>query len=123
MSEASGHLRTALAGRYAIERELGRGGMAVVYLATDLKHGRPVALKVLDTELASSVGPDRFLQEIGIAARLAHPNILPLHDSGEADGILYYVVPYIDGESLRQRLTRERHLSLDEAFRILGQVA
>ena len=123
MSDAPGRLRSALAGRYAIERELGRGGMATVYLATDLKHRRPVALKVLDPELARSVGPERFLQEIRIAASLTHPNILPLHDSGEAEGILYYMMPYVAGESLRDCLTRQRHLGLEETVRIVGQVA
>jgi eukaryotic-like serine/threonine-protein kinase len=116
-------LVSALAGRYTIERELGRGGMATVYLATDVKHGRRVAVKVLDPELAGSIGPERFLQEIRIAARLTHPNILPLHDSGEADGLLYYVMPYVEGESLRDRLGRERHLAIDEAVRIVRSVA
>jgi serine/threonine-protein kinase len=116
-------LDSAIGGRYQIERELGRGGMASVYLATDIKHHRPIAIKVLDPELASSIGPERFLQEIQIAARLTHPNILPLHDSGEAGGLLYYVMPYIDGESLRDRLDRERHLSLDDALRIVRSVA
>jgi serine/threonine protein kinase len=115
-------LVSALAGRYTIERELGRGGMATVYLATDVKHGRRVAVKVLDPELAGSIGPERFLQEIRIAARLTHANILPLHDSGEADGLLYYVMPYVEGESLRDRLDRERHLAIDEAVRIVRSV-
>jgi TolB-like protein/tRNA A-37 threonylcarbamoyl transferase component Bud32 len=116
-------LASAIGDRYQIERELGRGGMASVYLATDSKHGRRVAIKVLDPELASAIGPQRFLQEIQIAARLTHPNILPLHDSGEADGLLYYVMPYIEGESLRDRLDREQHLSLDEALGIVRSVA
>ena len=116
-------LVSALAGRYTIERELGRGGMATVYLATDVKHARRVAVKVLDPELAGSIGPERFLQEIRIAARLTHPNALPLHDSGEADGFLYYVMPYIEGESLRDRLERERHLPIDEVVRIARSVA
>src|SRR5687768_4983178 len=94
-------LQTALAGRYTIERELGRGGMATVYLAGDLKHHRKVAIKVLKPELAAALGPERFLREIQIAASLAHPHILPLYDSGEAAGVLYYVMPYIEGESLR----------------------
>jgi serine/threonine-protein kinase len=124
------HLSAALAGRYRIERELGRGGMATVYLAHDLKHDRPVALKVLHAELAASLGPERFLQEIRIAARLRHPHILPVHDSGEAPagpgtagaGQLWYTMPYVEGESLRQRLMRDRQLPLDDALRIAAQV-
>jgi serine/threonine protein kinase/Flp pilus assembly protein TadD len=108
-------LRTALSHEYTIDRELGRGGMATVYLAQDVKHQRPVALKVLHPELAASLGPDRFLREIMTAAKLNHPHILPLHDSGEADGFLYYVMPYVEGESLRERLDRERQLPVDEA--------
>jgi len=112
----------ALADRYRVERELGRGGMATVYLAHDLRHDRPVALKVLRPELAASLGPERFLQEIRIAARLQHPHILPVHDSGEAAGRLWYTMPYVEGESLRQRLAREGQMSLDQAVRIVGQV-
>src|SRR2546425_5812240 len=97
-------LQAAVAGRYTIERELGRGGMATVYLAQDRKHRRSVAVKVLAPELAAALGRERFLREIEIAARLAHPHILPLHDSGETDGWLYYVMPYVEGESLRDRL-------------------
>jgi serine/threonine protein kinase/tetratricopeptide (TPR) repeat protein len=108
-------LRTALSGSYTIDRELGRGGMATVYLAQDGKHERLVALKVLHPDLAASLGPDRFLREIKLAARLNHPHILPLHDSGEADGFLYYVMPYVEGESLRERLDREHRLNVDEA--------
>ena len=104
MTPISDRLRSALADRYTIDRELGRGGMATVYLAQDLKHDRLVALKVLHPELAASLGPDRFLREIKLAARLNHPHILPLFDSGEADGLLYYVMPYVEGESLRERL-------------------
>ena len=104
----------ALADRYRVERELGRGGMATVYLAHDLRHDRPVALKVLRPELAASLGPERFLREIRIAARLQHPHILPVHDSGEAAGRLWYTMPYVEGESLRQRLAREGQLSLDQ---------
>ena len=107
MTGAMDRLKTALADRYAIEHELGAGGMATVYLAEDLKHHRKVAVKVLRPELAAALGPERFLREIEIAARLTHPHILPLHDSGEADGFLYYVMPYIEGESLRERLDRE----------------
>ncbi|PYO75949.1 MAG: serine/threonine protein kinase, partial [Gemmatimonadetes bacterium] len=106
MSGLLGHLQVALAERYRIEREIGRGGMATVYLAEDLKHRRPVALKVLSPDLAANLGTDRFLREIEIAARLAHPHILSLHDSGDADGLLYYVMPYVEGESLRGRLNR-----------------
>jgi eukaryotic-like serine/threonine-protein kinase len=113
----------ALAGRYRVERELGRGGMAVVYLADDPKHHRQVAVKVLEPELAAAIGGERFLREIQIAAQLNHPHILPLHDSGEADGLLYYVMPFVTGESLRQRLEREGQLPLDDALRITSEVA
>jgi serine/threonine-protein kinase len=116
-------LKAALAGRYAVESEIGRGGMATVYLAEDRKHHRKVAIKVLHPDLAAAVGPDRFLQEIAIAARLNHPHILALHDSGEADGFLYYVMPYVEGESLRARLTRQKQLAIDEAVALTGQVA
>src|SRR3989449_4779069 len=116
-------LRAALADRYALERELGRGGMATVYLARDLKHGRPVAIKVLRPEIAAALGPERFLREIEVAARLTHPHILPLHDSGEAARFLYYVMPYIESESLRDRLEREGQLPLEEALRITREVA
>jgi len=116
-------LRLALADRYAIERELGQGGMATVYLAEDLKHHRRVAIKVLRPELAATLGAERFLREIELSARLAHPNILPLHDSGAADGYLYYVMPYVEGESLRDRLSREKQLPVDEAVRIAREVA
>ena len=109
-------------GSYEIVRELGRGGMAVVYLAQDHKHHRPVALKLLHPELALAVGPQRFLREIEIAANLTHPHILPLYDSGEASGLLYYVMPYIEGESLRVRLAREGPLPLDDALQITRQV-
>ncbi len=99
MSDLLDRLKTALADRYAIEHELGAGGMATVYLAEDLKHHRKVAVKVLRPELAAAIGPERFLREIEIAANLTHPHILPLHDSGEANGFLYYVMPYVEGES------------------------
>src|SRR5437870_2297517 len=108
-------LTASLADRYSVQRELGRGGMAIVYLAVDRKHERPVALKVLRPDLAAALGADRFLREIRIAARLQHPNLLPLYDSGEADGLLYYVMPYIEGESLRARLARSQHLPLEQA--------
>src|SRR5512142_325096 len=116
-------LRTALAQNYTIDRELGRGGMATVYLAQDVKHERLVALKVLHPELAASLGPERFLREIKLAARLNHPHILGLHDSGEADGFLYYVMPYVEGESLRDRLRREGRLPLADAVLLAREVA
>src|SRR5947207_5199666 len=103
-------LRTGLADRYEIDRELGRGGMASVYRARDRQHGRLVAIKILRPELAVSVGADRFLREIRIAAGLQHPNILPLHDSGSADGALYDVMLLVEGETLRQRIRREKQL-------------
>ncbi len=123
MTEHSDRLRSALADRYAIQEELGSGGMAVVYLAGDLRHDRQVAVKVLRPELAAAMGSDRFLREIRVTAGLAHPHILPLHDSGEAEGFLYYVMPYVAGESLRGRLERETQLPVDEALRITQQVA
>src|SRR6266513_1937200 len=123
MAELLARLRGALADRYAIERELGHGGMATVYLAQDLKHGRAVAIKVLRPELAAALGAERFLREIEIAARLTHPHILPLHDSGEAKGFLYYVMPFVEGESLRDRLKREPQLPVEEAVRIAREVA
>jgi len=116
-------LQAALADRYTIERELGRGGMATVYLAQDLKHRRKVAIKVLKPELAAALGPERFLQEIEIAAGLTHPHILPLYDSGEATGLLYYVMPYVEGETLRNRLDRAGQLPLAEAVQITREVA
>jgi len=100
-------LAAALADRYAIERELGRGGMATVFLAQDLKHDRPVALKVLHPEIAAGLGSERFLREIHLAARLQHPHILTVYDSGEAAGRLWFTMPYVEGESLRGRLARE----------------
>lgn len=115
-------LRAALSSRYTIERELGRGGMAAVYLAQDAKHHRPVAIKVLRPELAASLGAERFLREIGIAAQLAHPHIVPLIDSGEAGGLLYYVTPYISGGSLRERLEREGQLPVADVLRIAEEV-
>jgi len=116
-------LRGALADRYTLEREIGRGGMATVYLAHDLRHERRVAIKVLHPELASVVTGERFLREIKLTAGLTHPHILPLHDSGEAGGFLYYVMPYVEGESLRARLARERRLPVDDALRITREVA
>src|ERR1041384_4655918 len=116
-------LSTALAGRYAIERELGQGGMATVFLARDLRHDRQVALKVLRPELAAVIGAERFLQEIRVTAGLQHPHILPLHDSGEVEHFLYYVMPYVEGESLRDRLVRERQLAIEDAVRIAKEAA
>jgi eukaryotic-like serine/threonine-protein kinase len=116
-------LQTGLAGRYRLERQLGEGGMAVVFLATDLKHDRQVALKVLRPELSAVVGADRFLREIRVTAQLQHPHILPLYDSGTAGELLYYVMPLIEGQSLRDRLTRERQLPVDEAIAIIRAVA
>lgn len=123
MPELLDSLRDALADRYAVERELGRGGMATVFLADDRKHGRPVAIKVLHAELAAALGAERFLREIEIAARLQHPHILPLYDSGSAGGFLYYVMPYVEGESLRDRLNREKQLSLEDTLRVATEVA
>src|SRR5687768_7771813 len=116
-------LSAALADRYRIERELGQGGMATVYLAEDLKHKRKVALKVLKPELAAVLGADRFVQEITTTAALQHPHILPLFDSGTADGFLYYVMPFIQGETLRDKLSRETQLGVDEAVKIATDVA
>ena len=109
-------LTQSLADRYRIERELGRGGMATVYLADDLKHGRQVAIKVLRPELAMALGAERFLREIATTANLRHPHILPLYDSGEAAGFLYYVMPLVEGESLRDRLTRQKQLPLNTSL-------
>jgi serine/threonine protein kinase len=113
MTDVVARLSTALADRYVIERELGAGGMATVYLAHDLRHDRKVALKVLRPELASILGGERFLTEIKTTANLQHPHILPLHDSGEADGLVFYVMPYVEGESLRDRLNREKQLPVE----------
>jgi serine/threonine-protein kinase len=120
--ELLARLATALGDRYRVERELGRGGMAIVFLAEDLKHHRPVAIKLLKPELSAILGSDRFLREIEIAAGLQHPHILPLYDSGQADGLLYYVMPFAEGESLRQRLAREPQLPLDTSLRITREV-
>ncbi|HEY0241751.1 MAG TPA: protein kinase, partial [Gemmatimonadaceae bacterium] len=116
-------LTEALKGKYKINRELGRGGMATVFLAEDLRHGRDVAVKVLHPDLSSALGADRFLREIRLAARLNHPHILPLFDSGEAEGFLYYVMPYIEGESLRDLMTREGRIPIDQACSIARSVA
>ena len=116
-------LALAVMDRYAIERQLGAGGMATVYLARDLKHDRAVALKVLRPELGAVLGGGRFLQEIRISANLDHPHILTLIDSGESGGFLWYVLPYVRGETLRQKLSREGQLSIEESVRIGSQVA
>ena len=131
MTDPSAPLRTgipdrltaALADRYTIERELGQGGMATVYLAEDIKHGRKVALKVLRPELSAVIGAERFLKEIETTANLQHPHILPLHDSGKVDGTVFYVMPFVEGESLRDRLNRERQLPIDDVVRITREVA
>jgi len=123
MPDATSRLNTALEGRYRIERQLGEGGMATVYLARDEKHNRNVALKVLKPELAALVGAERFLAEIETTANLQHPHILPLFDSGEADGFLFYVMPYVEGETLRDRLDRVHQLPVDEAVSIAKAVA
>ncbi|HXV15645.1 MAG TPA: serine/threonine-protein kinase, partial [Gemmatimonadaceae bacterium] len=116
-------LSVSLADRYTIDREIGAGGMATVYLAHDLRHDRNVALKVLKPDLGAVLGVERFLSEIKVTANLQHPNLLPLFDSGEAEGLLYYVMPYVEGESLRSRLDREKQLPIDEAIRISIAIA
>jgi tetratricopeptide (TPR) repeat protein len=123
MTDQRDCLSRALRERYALERELGRGGMATVYLARDLKHQRQVALKVLRPDISALIGAERFVREIAIVAKLAHPHVLPLHDSGVADGHLYYVMPFVEGESLRARLERERQLPVEDAVRIGEEVA
>jgi eukaryotic-like serine/threonine-protein kinase len=123
MGDSLTRLTAALSDRYRIERELGAGGMATVYLAADLKHDRKVAIKVLRPELAAVIGAERFLAEIKTTANLQHPHILPLHDSGEVDGTVFYVMPFVDGETLRDRLDRERQLPIDDAVRITREVA
>ena len=116
-------LKASLADQYEVVREIGAGGMAIVFFARDLKHDREVALKVFRPELAVAVGVDRFLREIQIAAKLSHPHILPLYDSGEVDGFLYYTMPFVDGESLAERMEREKMLPLDDAQQIAREVA
>jgi len=123
MTSGLERLKAALADRYRIERELGAGGMATVYLAADLKHDRKVAIKVLKPELAAVLGAERFVQEIKTTAALSHPHILPLFDSGEAGGFLYYVMPYLQGETIREKLNRETQFGIDEAVRIAMEVA
>ncbi len=123
MTDTLTRLKAALADHYTIEHELGAGGMATVYLAEDLKHRRKVAVKVLRPELAAILGAERFLKEIEVTANLQHPNILPLYDSGEADTFLYYVMPYIEGETLRDKLNREKQLGVEETVEIAKSVA
>jgi len=123
MNGLESRLAPALAGRYTLDRELGQGGMAIVFLARDLRHDRQVALKVLRPEVSAEIGADRFLREIKLAAGLTHPHILPVFDSGEADGLLFYVMPSMEGRSLRERLDKERQLSLPEALRLTSEVA
>jgi len=123
MPEIDARLSPALADRYRIERQLGEGGMAVVYLAEDVRHHRKVAVKVLRPELGAALGAERFLREIEIVAGLRHPHILPLYDSGEADGVLYYVMPLVEGETLRARIERERQLPIDDALRFAREIA
>ena len=123
MPELPSQLAQNLSDRYRLDRELGRGGMATVYLAQDLKHDRPVALKVLHQELAALLGPERFQREIKLAARLQHPHILTVHDSGEAAGQLWFTMPFVEGQSLRHRLTREKQLPVEDAVRITREAA
>src|SRR4051812_7941076 len=123
MSDNIARLATALTGRYEIERELGSGGMATVYLAKDVRHDRDVAIKVLHPDLGAALGSERFLSEIKTTAKLQHPHILPLLDSGDADGLLYYVMPYVPGETLRDRLDKEQQLPINAAITIAKEVA
>src|SRR5690348_5339374 len=116
-------LKAALVDRYQVEKPIGRGGMATVYLAHDLRHDRPVAIKVMSPELAATIGADRFSREVKIAAKLTHPTVLGVFDSGEAQGLLFYVMPFVEGESLRDKLTREKQLSIDESIQIICEVA
>ena len=123
MSSSIDWMSAALSDRYAIQRQLGQGGMATVYLANDLKHDRHVALKVLRPELGAVLGIERFLAEIKTTAHLQHPHILPLFDSGQAEGLVYYVMPFVEGESLRLRLNREKQLGVEQAVAITARWA
>src|SRR5213592_851841 len=123
MADLREQLQTGLTDRYRLDRELGRGGMATVFLAHDLRHKRPVALKVLHPELAHTLGPERFQREIETVARLQHPHILTVHDSGETAGQLWFTMPFVEGESLRDRLKRERQLAVEDAVRITREAA
>src|SRR5881275_3532484 len=118
MGDPATDLSGALGDRYRVERELGAGGMATVYLADDVRHHRRVAIKVLRPDLAAALGVDRFLREITTTAGLRHPHIVPLYDSGEGDGVLYYVMPFVEGETVRDRLRREKQLPVQDALRI-----
>jgi serine/threonine-protein kinase len=122
MSDQQDRLAEALSDRYTLEREVGAGGMATVFLARDIKHDRAVALKVLRPELSSAMGTDRFPREIRLVASFNHPHILSLYDSGESDGFLYYVMPFVEGETLADRLKREHQLPITDTVRILGEV-
>src|SRR5678810_271806 len=123
MSSTADRFVAALADRYRIDRELGQGGMATVYVAEDIRHRRKVAIKVLHPELSAVLGPERFLKEIELTANLQHPHILPLFDSGSAGGLLYYIMPYVDGETLRARLERDGQLPIDDSLRIACEAA
>ncbi|HEX9691370.1 MAG TPA: serine/threonine-protein kinase, partial [Gemmatimonadales bacterium] len=123
MSDITEQLRVAIADRYVIEHELGEGGMATVYLAHDVKHDRKVALKVLRPELAAVIGAERFLHEIKVTANLQHSHILPLYDSGAAQGFLFYVMPYVEGQTLRDKLHKEKQLAVDEAIAVTRGIA
>jgi serine/threonine protein kinase len=123
VTQQTDRLSAAFSDRYRLDRELGAGGMSTVYLAHDLKHDRDVAIKVLHPDLGAALGGERFLSEIRTTARLQHPHILPLLDSGDADGLLYYVMPLVTGETLRARLDRERQLPIADAVRIAREVA
>jgi serine/threonine-protein kinase len=123
MADTTIELGEALKDRYTLERELGRGGMATVYLAHDLKHDRRVALKVMETSIAATLGPERFLREVQVTARLDHPNIVPVFDSGEDGGRLWYTMPYVRGQTLREQLRREGTLGVEDALRYAREVA
>src|SRR5881296_3133041 len=123
MADPFHRLKKAMSDRYVLERQLGAGGMATVYLANDVRHNRKVAIKVMHSELAALIGAERFLKEIETTANLQHPNILPLFDSGQVEGTVFYVMPYVQAESLRSRLTRERQLPVADAIRIAGEIA
>ena len=123
MNSPLDRLTAALSDRYRVERELGQGGMATVYLAHDIKHGRKVAIKIMREDLAAEIGAERFLAEIRTTANLQHPHILPLHDSGALDGVLYYVMPFIEGETLRDRIAREGRLAIADAIAVTREVA
>src|SRR6185436_13017488 len=123
MGEPFDHLKAALSDRYILERELGTGGKATVFLAHDPRHNRKVAVKIMHSELASIIGPARFLKEIETTANLQHPHILPLFDSGRVNGTVFYVMPFVQGESLRNRISRDRQLPIPEAVRIATEIA